>query len=158
MYISISIYRYRTVTLSDLQLLLKFPLHHRKKNVGGSRCILKGRILRKLYTASQDRMPQEGPVDPAICPPGLEYLTQIDQVMIHQQIELVEGKRFLHSVNRARFTQWELIPVRKKRYFVVSAFLPFETANKYVIKNIAGQFIYLLTEGETTQSSTIIYV
>jgi len=26
------------------------------------------------------------------CPPGLEYLTQIDQVLVQQQVELLEGK------------------------------------------------------------------
>ncbi len=26
------------------------------------------------------------------CPPGLEYLTQIDQLLVHQQIELLESK------------------------------------------------------------------
>ena len=25
------------------------------------------------------------------CPPGLEYLTQIDQLLIKQQVELLEG-------------------------------------------------------------------
>ena len=25
------------------------------------------------------------------CPPGLEYLTTIDQLLVHQQVELFEG-------------------------------------------------------------------
>ena len=28
---------------------------------------------------------------PANCPPGLEYLTQIDQMLVQQQVELLEG-------------------------------------------------------------------
>ena len=32
--------------------------------------------------------PAEVPPD---CPPGLEYLTQIDQLLVQQQIELLEG-------------------------------------------------------------------
>ena len=35
------------------------------------------------------------------CPPGLEYLTQIDQLLVNQQIELLEGKQtLLHHLNR----------------------------------------------------------
>ena len=29
---------------------------------------------------------------PPGCPPGLEYLTQIDQLLVRQQIELLESK------------------------------------------------------------------
>ncbi|XP_020484827.1 phospholipid scramblase 3b isoform X1 [Labrus bergylta] len=49
-------------------------------------------------------------------PPGLEYLTQIDQILIHQKIELLE------------------------------AFIGFETNNQYEIKNSLGQKIYKAKE------------
>jgi hypothetical protein len=50
------------------------------------------------------------------CPPGLEYLTQIDQLLVHQQVELFEV-----------FTNWE-------------------TANRYQVKNSVGQQIYFAHE------------
>lgn len=28
---------------------------------------------------------------PADCPPGLQYLSSIDQLLVHQQVELLEG-------------------------------------------------------------------
>uniref|UniRef100_H3AUK0 Phospholipid scramblase n=1 Tax=Latimeria chalumnae TaxID=7897 RepID=H3AUK0_LATCH len=49
-------------------------------------------------------------------PHGLEYLTQVDQILIHQTVELVE------------------------------AFIGFETNNKYEIKNSLGQKIYYAKE------------
>ncbi|XP_030648752.1 phospholipid scramblase 1 [Chanos chanos] len=53
---------------------------------------------------------------PASVPPGLEYLTQIDQVLIHQKIELLE------------------------------AFIGFETSNRYEVKNSLGQIVFNATE------------
>lgn len=50
------------------------------------------------------------------CPPGLEYLAQLDQILVHQQVELLEA-----------FTGWE-------------------TENKYVIKNALGQQVYFASE------------
>lgn len=43
------------------------------------------------------------------CPPGLEYLATVDQLLVHQMVELLE------------------------------AFTGFETNNKYEIKNTLGQ-------------------
>ncbi|XP_072036588.1 phospholipid scramblase 1-like [Amphiura filiformis] len=54
------------------------------------------------------------------CPPGLEYLTQIDQLLVHQQVELFEV-----------FTDWE-------------------TANRYEIKNSLGQQVYFAHEESDT--------
>jgi hypothetical protein len=56
------------------------------------------------------------PVGPAGCPPGLEYLTQIDQLVVKQQIELLE------------------------------VFTGFETNNKYRVFNSMGQQIYFAKE------------
>ncbi|KAM7337172.1 phospholipid scramblase 2 isoform X5 [Alexandromys fortis] len=50
------------------------------------------------------------------CPPGLEYLSQIDQILIHQQTELLE------------------------------VLTGFETNNKFEIKNSLGQMVYLAVE------------
>lgn len=57
-----------------------------------------------------------GPAVPVGVPPGLEYLTQIDQILIHQKVELLE------------------------------AFIGFETNNQYEIKNSLGQKIYKAKE------------
>ncbi|XP_068444307.1 phospholipid scramblase 2-like [Clinocottus analis] len=53
---------------------------------------------------------------PVGVPPGLEYLAQIDQILIHQKVELLE------------------------------AFIGFETNNQYEIKNSLGQKIYKAKE------------
>ncbi|CAB3377820.1 Hypothetical predicted protein [Cloeon dipterum] len=50
------------------------------------------------------------------CPPGLEYLSMIDQLLVHQKLELLE------------------------------AMTGFETANKYSVKNSMGQKIYSAKE------------
>lgn len=34
------------------------------------------------------------PYGPVNCPSGLEYLTLIDQLLVHQEVELLEGKQF----------------------------------------------------------------
>jgi len=50
------------------------------------------------------------------CPPGLEYLSQIDQILVHQQIELFEV-----------LTGWEV-------------------SNRYVVKNSVGQQVFFASE------------
>ncbi|KAJ8357129.1 hypothetical protein SKAU_G00199230 [Synaphobranchus kaupii] len=62
--------------------------------------------------------PQVMPVPqrPPGCPPGLEYLTQIDQLLVHQKVELAE------------------------------VILGWETNNKYDIKNSVGQQVFHAAE------------
>ncbi|KAK2171785.1 hypothetical protein NP493_1028g00030 [Ridgeia piscesae] len=66
--------------------------------------------------SSQPRGWQAPPSKPAGCPPGLEYLSVVDQLVIQQQVELLEV-----------FSGWE-------------------TANKYAVKNVYGQQMYFAAE------------
>lgn len=50
------------------------------------------------------------------CPSGLEYLTRIDQLLVHQQLQILE------------------------------MLVPYEQQNKYVVKNTMGQFIFMANE------------
>ncbi|XP_030756136.1 phospholipid scramblase 2 isoform X2 [Sitophilus oryzae] len=50
------------------------------------------------------------------CPPGLEYLTMIDQLLVHQKVEVLE------------------------------ALTGFETKNKFTVKNSLGQKVYYAAE------------
>ncbi|XP_075214938.1 phospholipid scramblase 1 isoform X4 [Lycorma delicatula] len=53
---------------------------------------------------------------PVNCPPGLEYLTSIDQLLVHQKVELLE------------------------------ALIGFESKNKFTIKNSIGQKVFYAVE------------
>ena len=80
-----------------------------------------GLELVEVAAASQDQQqpeqwmaaPQQSPPD---CPPGLEYLTDLDQLIIHQQVEVVE------------------------------AITGFETKNRYRIRNTQGKDVYHAVE------------
>lgn len=56
------------------------------------------------------------PSAPSVCPPGLEYLTTVDQLVIQQQSDVFQN------------------------------FVGYEKYNKYVAKNVLGQFVYLFAE------------
>ncbi|KAA8579129.1 hypothetical protein FQN60_007249 [Etheostoma spectabile] len=68
------------------------------------------------YGAPQGGIAPAPAAVPVGVPPGLEYLTQIDQILIHQKVELLE------------------------------AIIGFETNNQYEIKNSLGQKIYKAKE------------
>ncbi|XP_066537555.1 phospholipid scramblase 1-like [Hoplias malabaricus] len=68
------------------------------------------------YIPPQAPMMMPVPQRPLGCPPGLEYLTQIDQLLIHQKVELAE------------------------------VVLGWETNNKYVVKNSLGQQVFYVAE------------
>ena len=59
----------------------------------------------------------EAPRAPAGCSPGLEYLTQVDQLLVNQQVEMLE------------------------------VLTGFETQNKYKICTALGQQVYFAAEG-----------
>ncbi|XP_049515172.1 phospholipid scramblase 2-like isoform X2 [Dermacentor silvarum] len=74
---------------------------------------------RSRFPLLQMPTPQLAPphVEPIVgCPPGLEYLLRVDQLLVHQQLQLLE------------------------------MFVPFELQNKYVVKNTMSQFIFMAYE------------
>lgn len=87
------------------------PLMYQPKAIGP------GPVSAPQYDPQYDPQISASPVvTPVGVPPGLEYLTQIDQILIHQKVELLE------------------------------AFIGFETNNQYDIKNSLGQKIYKAKE------------
>ncbi|GFG29964.1 hypothetical protein Cfor_11749 [Coptotermes formosanus] len=103
--------------------------HHHSRDCGKEQEILLYRFLLNLCWLHRQKlimlcfslmrkkggwmnMPQGNPN----IPPGLEYLTLIDQLLVHQKVELLE------------------------------AFTGFETQNKYTIKNSTGQKVYYAVE------------
>ena len=57
------------------------------------------------------------PVGVVGCPPGLEYLSQIDQVLVHQQVELFEGVLYKQTSQNLKILK-----------IIVIQLLPHETA------------------------------
>ncbi len=70
------------------------------------------------------------------CPPGLEYLTQVDQILIHQVVELLEG--------RSKLEKFADVLMSLMCWF--AAFTGWETKNRYVLKNTLGQQVYYAME------------
>ena len=52
--------------------------------------LLAGQLAGQQAAAPQEWM--QRPQAIAGCPPGLEYLTQIDQLLVHQQMDLFESQ------------------------------------------------------------------
>jgi len=100
-------YKYNTTTLRDLvrarlpraavALCLPYSLLLPLSNSSLPPASSPGKQLQWM-SAPQETIPG--------CPPGLEYLTQIDQLLVHQQVEIFEGmfklKRF--SVEHLQLT------------------------------------------------------
>ena len=73
---------------------------------------------------------------PLGCPPGLEYLTQVDHLIVKGKVELLEA-----------FTG-DLVPIHFLKFVtqIVLCILGFESANKYKIYNSLGQEVYYAKE------------
>lgn len=107
------------------------------------------------------------PQPPPDCPPGLEYLTQINQLLIKQQVELLEGIFFKLRLHLS--TRWKQFDFKRRRkwlksyrliddfIFIIffSAFTGFETNNKYKITNNLGQQVYFAAEGKDGHRSIV---
>ena len=88
-------------------------------------------------TGQQQVQWMQAPQAPVGCPPGLEYLTQVDQLLVHQQIELLESK--LVYLDNCAGSQLH--------HFVFHTVLTgFETQNKYRVRNALGQQVYFAAE------------
>ncbi|ROL51731.1 Phospholipid scramblase 2 [Anabarilius grahami] len=94
------------------------------------------------------------PDRPLGCPPGLEYLTQVDQLLIHQKVELMEGQVPLMPVPQRPdgcppgleyLTQIDQLLVHQK-VELAEVILGWETNNKYMVKNSMGQQVFYVAE------------
>lgn len=75
------------------------------------------------------------------CPPGLEYLTQIDQILVHQQVEILESINHFEKISISEQSV-HIFP-----FFSNSlVFTGYETNNKYIVKNSVGQKIFFAAE------------
>uniref|UniRef100_A0A914WPY4 Phospholipid scramblase n=1 Tax=Plectus sambesii TaxID=2011161 RepID=A0A914WPY4_9BILA len=99
---------------------------------------------------------------PAGCPPGLEYLTMVDQILCHQFPIWVElAVRLMKEsttssriyIFTSRFWKIQKAFAAKRRLFItfeivelLEAFTGWETNNKYVVKNSMGQQIFYAFE------------
>lgn len=75
------------------------------------------------------------PQAPVGCPPGLEYLTQIDQLLVKQQVELLEGmaffiKKFYILLNR--LIHWTTVFLAKLSHCIL---------DRYLITKLLGQLL-----------------
>ncbi len=86
-------------------------------------------------------MPQSNPIPE--CPAGLEYLYSIDKIHVEQLVELLEGQQHIAcSLNFTKFNENFLFWYQK-------AFVGWETNNKYVVKNDAGQQLFYAFESKS---------
>ena len=77
---------------------------------------------------------------PPGCPPGLQYLTMLDHILVHQQVELLEvftGEIFTDDSSVMKYYRI------KKQLLILKGF---ETANQYTVKNTLGQDIFFAKE------------
>ncbi|XP_078482051.1 phospholipid scramblase 1-like [Ciona intestinalis] len=80
--------------------------------------------MAEAETQLPDTQLMEEPASIQGCPPGLEYLSKLEQILIQQQVEIFE---VLYAINNLAITD-------------------IETENRYSIKNALGQQCYFARE------------
>ncbi|XP_075527763.1 phospholipid scramblase 2-like [Dermacentor variabilis] len=88
------------------------------------------------------QMPTPGLPPPAVpnmpgCPRGLEYLVQIDHLLVHQAIQIMEST--CHSPLR-------MIAGERRVDFSGNVLTPWEMQNRYIMKNTMSQFVFTAIE------------
>uniref|UniRef100_A0A674CIQ9 Phospholipid scramblase n=1 Tax=Salmo trutta TaxID=8032 RepID=A0A674CIQ9_SALTR len=78
------------------------------------------------FVPRKDTVMMPAPLRPLACPPGLEYLTQINQLLIHQEVNLAE------------------------------VVLGWEVKHSNIVKNNVGQQVFACSRGERLLHSTVL--
>lgn len=80
---------------------------------------------------------------PPNCPPGLEYLTTVDQLFVKQKVEGLEGIFKLQLKLKYSLVTDSTYKIKINLFSVLTGF---ETRNRFTVKNKQGEKVYFAIE------------